>query len=65
MKVPGLISLYTSMAASAVEEGNEASKEFFSERFERGRHDTADASPPTSARAGSGRTSTRGWWPVC
>ncbi|RKR75285.1 TetR/AcrR family transcriptional regulator [Frondihabitans australicus] len=36
-KVPGLVTLYTNMLATAVEPGNDVSREFFVERFESGR----------------------------
>lgn len=51
VKVPGLIALYTSMAASAVEQGNEASRVFFADRFARGR-DSIGARVAADQRAG-------------
>jgi TetR/AcrR family transcriptional regulator, transcriptional repressor of aconitase len=34
MKIPGLMALYNTMAASALESGSEASREFFVERYD-------------------------------
>ncbi|MDR6867572.1 AcrR family transcriptional regulator [Microbacterium resistens] len=41
VKVPGMVQLYTTLVAAALEEGSDASKDFFTRRFERTRADVA------------------------
>jgi len=43
VEAEGLMALYSSMLSAAIEPGNDVSREFFTERFARGRRELADS----------------------